>query len=172
MALPQNLRDIQFFILQGCWVPRLVWDLSRPCSWVCGQLWVGQMALLILSGSAHMSGNQLAEGWSKVVFAWITRVTQLCSICLLSPKSLVQTCPHHNGQTQEHEWNRQEAFRASSWNHYILANVHRPKQVTWLNSVSGMGKEIPLMMKKLQNLWQKARIGERGGTLGPSTKSA
>lgn len=172
MALPQNLRDIQFFILQGCWVPRLVWDLSRPCSWVCGQLWVGQMALLILSGSAHMSGNQLAEGWSKVVFAWITRVTQLCSICLLSPKSLVQTCPHHNGQTQEHEWNRQEAFRASSWNHYILANVHGPKQVTWLNSVSGMGKEIPLMMKKLQNLWQKARIGERGGTLGPSTKSA
>lgn len=127
MALPQNLRDIEFFILQGCWVPCLVWDLSWPCSCVCGQLWVGQMALLILSGSGHMYGNLLAEGWFRVVFAWITWVTKLCSICPSSSRSPVQTCPHSDGQAQEHEWNRQEAFWASSWNNYTLNGVHCPK---------------------------------------------
>lgn len=172
MALPQNLRDIEFFILQGCWVPCLVWDLSRPCSCVCGQLLVGQMALLILSGSGHMYGNLLAEGWFWVVFAWVTWVTQLCSICPSSSRSLVQTCPHSDGQAQKHEWNRQEAFWASSWNNYTLAGVHWPKAGHMVELSIRNGKRDSTHIEKLQNPWQKARIGERGKKLGPSIQSA
>lgn len=133
---------------------------SEPALFMC--LWSAVIqpdGSLILSGSAHMSGNQLAEGWSRVVFARITWVTQLCPPCLSSSRSLVQTCPDSSGHVQEHKWDRQEAFQASPWNNYTLANVHRPEQVTWLNSVPRNGKRDSTQdSKKLQNPWPKARV--------------
>lgn len=161
MALPQNLRDIQFFIWPGCWVPRSVWDLSQPCCCICGQLGVSQMAFLILSGSAPVSGSELAYGWFRVVLAWITRVTQLCPLCLSSSRSPVQTCPHSNGHAWEREWDTQEAFQASSWNNYPLAKVHGREQVTRLNSASRNGKR-----DATHDFNKRCKLGRLGGSVG------
>lgn len=133
-----NLRGIQLFVWQGCRVllvqaflrfqPVLfmcLWsamdqpDVSPDLVWVCSHVW----------------GKQLAEGWPRVVFAAIIWVTQLYCICLPSSVRLMQTCPHSDGQEQEHEWNMQEVFKLL----LEITNIHWPKQVTWLQ-YPGVGK--------------------------------
>ena len=126
ITLPQDLRDIWTLTWQGCRV-LLIWAGRRlqlallTCPRVCGQLWVDQMAVLILPGSTHMTGE--SADWRLVLgrLSWDNWVTELCSVYCPPSRRLVQTWPHSGGQTNE--WNVQEVFQTSSWNNYTTLYV-------------------------------------------------